>query len=229
MMAHYKKLVPQGKFLSVLREPKHRYLSYYHYYYHPEGGWFDEYIKNDYYNNGMVRDFGVHFELHFEKFMATAYDQFFFLITEKLDESLLLLKNAWGWTLQDILYINLNDACAKGMNHERKIMNCTQLQYANLTAERLQKMTENNKLDIAFYERALNDTNVLLAQQPPSFWNELAVYKHMLRELQNLCGGKNPPKECEPYYWDDVNYERKIRTGKGWVPNYPVFSADLSN
>jgi hypothetical protein len=36
--------------------------------------------------------------------MKQAYNQFIFLMTEKLDESLLMLKNAWGWTLQDILY-----------------------------------------------------------------------------------------------------------------------------
>ena len=40
-----------------------------------------------------------------DSFLATAYDQFFFLITERLDESLLLLKNAWGWTLKDIVYL----------------------------------------------------------------------------------------------------------------------------
>ena len=36
--------------------------------------------------------------------MEEYYEQFTFLVTEILDESLLLIKNAWGWTLQDILY-----------------------------------------------------------------------------------------------------------------------------
>jgi hypothetical protein len=43
-----------------------------------------------------------------DKFMSKAYSKFFYLITEKLDESLLLLKDAWGWTLQDILYPKYN-------------------------------------------------------------------------------------------------------------------------
>jgi hypothetical protein len=35
--------------------------------------------------------------------MKTAYGNFTFLMTEKLDESLLMLKNARGWTLQDFV------------------------------------------------------------------------------------------------------------------------------
>jgi hypothetical protein len=32
------------------------------------GGWFDEYIQNEYYNNGMVRDFGVSQKIEIRKF-----------------------------------------------------------------------------------------------------------------------------------------------------------------
>ena len=52
-------------------------------------------------------------------------------------------------------------------------------EYEELTAVELQQMRENNKLDLVLYERVLDDMNAQLAQQEPSFWKELALFKKM--------------------------------------------------
>ena len=61
----------------------------------------------------------------------------------------------------------------------------SQKEYVNLTSAQIEKMRTNNALDVVLYERALNDTNAALARQPPSFWNELAIFKQMQRG--NFC------------------------------------------
>ena len=72
-----------------------------------------------------------------ESFFVTAIHEFFFICMELFDESLVLLKRKWNWTLSDILYqfmlfiaisstfiniryIRLNDACASGYRHYDK-------------------------------------------------------------------------------------------------------------
>lgn len=54
------------------------------------------------------------------------------------------------------------------------------LELNDLKEEEILKVKANNNLDIAIYERALNDTNKMIALQPPSFWEELKEYKRML-------------------------------------------------
>eukprot|EP00026_Physarum_polycephalum_P021854 Phypoly_transcript_25426.p1 GENE.Phypoly_transcript_25426~~Phypoly_transcript_25426.p1 ORF type:complete len:137 (-),score=16.05 Phypoly_transcript_25426:19-429(-) len=105
MDARYKKIVLNGKFVSIMRDPVRRYLSHYHYYNQPLNHSFDEYLTWTDYNNYMTKDFGIHNQSELHRFLVSNYHQFFFLITEKLDESLVLLKNTWSWSLQDILYL----------------------------------------------------------------------------------------------------------------------------
>jgi hypothetical protein len=51
----------------------------------------------------------------------------------------------------------------------------------NLTKEELQIMHDNNRLDVAIYEKALKDLKLKLAAQPQSFYDELVVFQQMRR------------------------------------------------
>eukprot|EP00026_Physarum_polycephalum_P012381 Phypoly_transcript_12681.p1 GENE.Phypoly_transcript_12681~~Phypoly_transcript_12681.p1 ORF type:complete len:231 (+),score=30.76 Phypoly_transcript_12681:396-1088(+) len=225
MMWHYKTMIPDGKFLTVVREPVRRYLSHFHYYSQPFEETFEEFLAADKYKNFMAQDFGIWTREELNQFMEKSYSKFFVIVTEKFDESLLLLKNAWGWTLRDILYVRLNDACYNGYNYANKPMSCTP-KFGNLTAVQLQKMRENNELDLALYERALNETNAKLSAQPQSFWDELALFKEIRSELQEKCMGKNKtfPEFCQPFRLVGLAYEAKIQEGHGRVANFPIYS-----
>jgi hypothetical protein len=220
MMAHYRSIIPNGKFLSILREPVRRYLSSFHYYNQPVNHAFHDFLTWKEYNNRMVLDFGVFNKTDLDIFMQQYYSQFFFLITEKLDESLVLLKRTWHWDLEDILYLKLNDGCAAGFrDFDRKPMRCVP-SADNLTQNELQQMRDNNQLDLALYERALGDFNRKLEAQPESFWEELKLFKKIRLDLQSMCTKDTTIPSCQPFLWMDLEYESKMNND-GFVVDYP--------
>jgi len=229
MMKYYRSFIPKGKFLSILREPVRRYLSHYHFYYEIQRTTFERFLKLGEPRNVQSRDFGIYNQAAMDSFMKTAYSEFFILITELYDETLLLLKNAMNWSLQDILYVKLNDGCSTGLrDYDGMAMRCVP-KYKDLTKSYLDTMKRNNRLDVQFYARALNDTKAKLAAQPKSFWDELKTFKKMKADLENLCTGANKtiPAGCNSFLMIDLEYEAAI-SEEGVALNYTPLNLQFS-
>eukprot|EP00026_Physarum_polycephalum_P011091 Phypoly_transcript_11287.p1 GENE.Phypoly_transcript_11287~~Phypoly_transcript_11287.p1 ORF type:complete len:321 (+),score=31.24 Phypoly_transcript_11287:251-1213(+) len=224
MMQFYRSVVPGGQFVSIVREPVSRYLSHYYYFASPENISFTAFLNSTKDYNFLAQDFGVFNQTELDDFLATGYKEFFFIVLELLDETLVLLKQKMNWTLSDILYLKINDACAAGYrNFDKKPLTCFPTK-SSLTSAEWQRVRENNELDSQLYNIALNQTKNTLAQQNQSFWKEVATFRQMLNELQTSCLFHVTPHHiCEPFLWLDTVYEEKINED-GHVSDTPLVS-----
>jgi hypothetical protein len=94
-----------------------------------------------------------------------------FGITERYDESVLLLKQHYGW---DTPYY-------RSQNFSRN-----NLSKQEVDAETLRVIREHNALDIEFYSYANEQFRQLLARQPPAFGAELARFRKYNRVFHKL-------------------------------------------
>jgi hypothetical protein len=85
-------------------------------------------------------------------------------LTERFDESLILLKRTLGWRMKDCLYVKRN----VGTNRPDS---------DTIDANTIKLIEEHNKLDIELYEFARQMFEERISQQDPSFWRELKIFR----------------------------------------------------
>ncbi len=215
LMWYYQQVVPGGHFVTILREPLSRLISAYNYFYLPseDKGNFEAFLRseNKEYLCHMSNDLAINNLEQLDRFMKDHYSQFFFLILEHFDESLLLMKNRFGWSLEDILYIPIQDSCNGTRPFDKKRVGCDKSMLADPTL--LERARDINYLDQQLYDRARADLERTLELQPASFWRELATFKAMLVSLRQLCKGQQQrgvPAECQVFLMNDLEYENAI-------------------
>ncbi|MBM7556944.1 sulfotransferase family 2 domain-containing protein [Halanaerobacter jeridensis] len=133
-------------YVTLLRDPVERYMSQYYFQKNMMGiDWdFESFLEENYFNNFMVKKLVGENNL---KRAKEVIDQFFFIgFVEQFDKSLILLKN------------KMNNSF--NINYEKIRVNSNRKhdKYADgLTAEQLDAVKENNKLDMKLYNHAYNN------------------------------------------------------------------------
>ena len=105
-------------------------------------------------------------------------------LTERFDETFILLRRALGWRLPMYMTRNVGRA-ANGSAPERP---------SELAIELIRK---RNELDLELYEHATRLFDDAVARQPPSFQREVAAFR-MLNRIPNALGPRIPARLRQP-------------------------------
>jgi Galactose-3-O-sulfotransferase len=105
-------------------------------------------------------------------------------LTERFDETFILLRRALGWRLPMYMTRNVGRA-ANGSAPERP---------SELAVELIRK---RNALDLELYEHATRLFEDAVARQPPSFQREVAAFR-MLNRIPNALGPRIPARLRHP-------------------------------
>lgn len=95
------------------------------------------------------------------------------LIMEYFDESLILLKKALCWTLQDILYVKFNQR-----QHKPKIQ---------ISDKVKQNIRQWNKADVMLYDYFNGTLWRKIQDYGPSFWDDLNDFRRINYKMQSSC------------------------------------------
>jgi hypothetical protein len=147
-------------------------------------------------NNVMGRYFGLHdtkiSEESLQEQLFKLNSEFkLVLILEMLDESLIILKRLFRWSVFDIIY-----SAKKTRHHENVHINASQIRHLKLT----------NNIEYAIY-KVFNEELVKKIQNAgEDFMQEVARFKHILSKSQTFCS--NQSNTGKHYFfkasdWDD--------------------------
>ena len=95
------------------------------------------------------------------------------LIMEYFDESLILLKKAFCWTMQDILYVKFNQR-----HHKPKVI---------IREKVKQNIRSWNKADVMLYDHFNRTLWRKIEDYGPSFWVDLKEFRSLNSKMQSSC------------------------------------------
>lgn len=101
------------------------------------------------------------------------------IVMEKMEESLLLIRRLMCWRLQDILYIPRNSNSKKPE--------------LSLTHNEKEKLRQLSKADMLLYQFSVKRLDKQISEQSSDIWEELKLYKSMLRRLRDFCSNNELP------------------------------------
>ena len=103
------------------------------------------------------------------------------MVTEYMDESLVLLRQLMCWSMKDILY---------------ETENANKRYKKNETSNYLQNVYLNwSDVDVKLYNHFLKKLKVKLAQQDESFWREVSQFKMVRKEVLSFCNNTRESKD----------------------------------
>lgn len=226
LFTFYQTFVTNPTFISILRNPVHRYISAFHFFWEPytQIKTMKYFLRFREYKNQQSEDFGLYTEAQMDEFLNSPKGMMnhfgHVLILEHFDESLVLMKRKFGWNLEDILYIRLTETCGGKPSNPETGGKCEpENEYDQETLEKIQ---EANNLDIMLYNAYLKKFKEELESQDESFGEEVSVFRRMLKDLKEFCEKEKPymdktPHQCTRYYLNDLEYEAIIQKGKGYA------------
>lgn len=120
------------------------------------------------------------------------------LITERLDEGLVLLSRMMGWPLHHVLYISMKISSHK-QQHERPL------------ATTIHKLERWLKLDLLLYQVAEVILDRRIQSQDSSFWRELRQFRKMRAETELACNleANITSVDCKRLKQDNVEWVKK--------------------
>ncbi|KAK6177218.1 hypothetical protein SNE40_015362 [Patella caerulea] len=188
-------------YIATIREPYERYRSAYHYgrtvvplaylMRGPNGtDSFEKFIanqeiyepKNPYYshtNNRMAIDFGfpVKYFKNSTKMLKYVHDLDLTLdlvmITERFDESMILLRRMLNWSFKDILYIKQNALKNKTKD--------------NIDSTLIDKVKKFSELDYILYDYFYEKFDKRVKQQSSDFNDEVSAFKSIRERVAQFC------------------------------------------
>ncbi len=89
----YRKFLPEGQLVSILRQPLDRYVSAFNFFFQPDNPSFTSFLESGKYRDALARDHGIHTEEQLDHFIKHEMEQFFWFTLDKFDECLILFKN----------------------------------------------------------------------------------------------------------------------------------------
>ena len=106
----------------------------------------------------------------------------FVMILEKFDESLVLLKRLFKWTLRDVLYIPL---WSLKFHYKRDVKPAKRSQEDRNDLIELHKQW--SPVDYQLYEHYNNSLHSILQNMSKNYWQEVATFKKHLQTLKQFC------------------------------------------
>ena len=216
------------QYVTILRKPWAQLTSAFRYY---KTVWLKSYLKEvanvsqlvenwrlvepsdpliSYTNNRMSVDLGLPPEqMHNSSYVSTFVDYIHstfhvVLIVERFDESLVLMKRRFRWTMKDIVYIKLNslkqEAEAVSPEPEAKLK---------------EKFRLFSKFDTAVYDHFVKVLENAIEEEGPMFFEELRLFTAIRKRISYFCDDKRFPEKLvvpktrwnEPFI---VHYEECI-------------------
>lgn len=104
----YNGVVPEGTFITIIREPISHYLSYYFFYDEPKAGSLplEDFVEQGNNANILMRDFGVRTHSEMQEFMEKYAGAFkTILLSNRMQESLVIMARDLGWYEACVLFI----------------------------------------------------------------------------------------------------------------------------
>lgn len=136
------------------------------------------YDKKNTTRNSMARMFGYEIFQKFNKtedeFLAHINATFDVIITERFDESLMLLREKYNWSFSDMLYIKIH----KGNYSEKR---------SKSSGELIDLHRKWSSLDFKIYEMFTKRHRKLVAQKSPNVPKQLAAFRQFRQPHDSLC------------------------------------------
>lgn len=222
-LAEHRRVVPVGRFVTVMRRPLERFMSSMFYYWPsitkspltPQAIYKFIDTKNTLNSLAaslcMPSDADPHMD---ERLVAATLSEFdVVLILERLDESLVLMKRLFGWDILDVIYLSVNEGCGNMRPWDEYVVECP-LKWTDLNAEYVEKLRSNLRLDLKLYEASMAKLDRLIAQQDPDeFAADLKLLKQLNAALKRQCDANPSNVQCSLYGLSDApnGYEALAR------------------
>ncbi len=114
------------------------------------------------------------------------------------------MKRAFGWRLQDILYVRLLDSCRQQTRWDSKALGCPERR-EDLDEDTLRRLRPLLEWDAAIYELASQRLRETLRAQPADFWDELQTFRRMQADLAARCQTvQADTPSCQVYRFIDM-------------------------
>ena len=207
-------LYPDTKFIGIVREPLSQFVSAFNYYsnvfkvkylMHIPGPvslrtymqfparWEGHRFGASFTHNRMSFDFGMNASglmgdhkhiMDYVTYLNRTFD--LVMVSERFDESMVLLKRLLGWSLQDILYAKNNVFQKTGAG--KQLPQVAQVhQYYNLTARERQLHRDFNLADYALYEHFSKLFQQRVEAEEKNFAEEVATFRFLLQQVAQFC------------------------------------------
>ncbi|CAM9411183.1 unnamed protein product, partial [Laminaria digitata] len=151
-------------FVTIFREPRSRFLSYYYYFLsHKIGNFLLDTShagleRLESMRNTVAGELGITTQEELDDFVENALPKFkVVLLTDRFEEGLMLLRNIFRWHLIDLSYISLNQtqtrmSAAKKRASEKRGVEDHRPTFDELSIEAQNKIDELTSMDKAIYE-----------------------------------------------------------------------------
>ncbi|CAM9357794.1 unnamed protein product [Ectocarpus fasciculatus] len=181
-------------FVTVLREPRSHLLSCYYFYIFPECELsIEEYLMDPAHagdenqrrlRNPLSAEFGVKTTREMNAFIENHLPGFkLVMLTERMDESLAILRRLLGWHMIDVTYASLNETRAGARRYDGKPLT-DRPDFCDLSKEVQARIDELTILDQALYDAGKKEFEKRLTSMSTSIQGDLVDFQ----ELQdNVC------------------------------------------
>ena len=193
LRAAFEAAVPGGRFVTVLRDPFRRTASDLVYYHHPSER--SAVLKvsdlrgvDESLNEGHWRRPAHELRLLnvAAKEAIAAIDDVDVLLLESIDESLVLRHFAWGWPLEELIYIKTNSC--NGQRWDGKWVPCLEMTPGADLDALFAKIRPHVERDLLIYKRALEHHQAAIALVEPSLWQAtLSRFRAMNQQVESIC------------------------------------------
>ena len=229
-------LSSDAKFIGIVREPFQQFVSAFLYYRTkfrlpylmkvPGPNSVATYLTNparyeaknnagSYTHNRMSFDFGMEPKMmgneeHVEKYIAYLNNTFHLvMVSERFDESMVLLKRLLGWRLQDILYIKNNVFIKRG---------------SEFTAEQRDTHKKFNAADYALYDHFSRLFQARVEAEGRLFAEEVSTYVALREKVEDFCTSKDREEEFHvpATSWTPVFVVKRIDCMLMTLPEVPL-------
>eukprot|EP00904_Undaria_pinnatifida_P009917 jgi/Undpi1/6055/HiC_scaffold_20.g08540.m1 len=151
-------------FVTILREPRSHFLSYYYYFISRRVGNIsvEEFLLDPAHgggklwgtaHNSVAGELGIGSQQELEDFVMDALPKFkLVLLTDRFDEGLMLMRNLFGWDMIDLSYAILNQTSTTTMGGKKLGAQEHRPTFDELSIEAQTKIDELTSRDRAIYE-----------------------------------------------------------------------------
>eukprot|EP00903_Cladosiphon_okamuranus_P011852 g11134.t2 len=196
-------------FITVLREPRSHLLSYYYYYLQPRNQLsIEEFLMSPHdphdkdhqlLVNPLAAEFGVRTAEGVQSLIHDTLPDFkLVVLTERLDEGLLVMRRMLHWHMIDLTYCDLNETKAGDRRWDGKPF-VDRPHFDSLPEKVQQKIDELTELDRVLYDAGKKEFEKRLAPYADSIQEDNAEFQELQSVISNYLDG-NSSSMANPMY-----------------------------